>query len=121
MHRWVARAVVAAAAASVIGTGVMASPALAGRSSSGRYEAVIGHFKTKAVAKSKKADAVRKGLTGSHKVVVQKIASNNWEVELDNGWSTKSEAEAVCKKARKLGIHCYAEKEGHGIPPEWGL
>jgi hypothetical protein len=121
MNRFVARAVVAAAATSVIGAGIMASPALASRSRSGRYEAVIGHFTTQSVAKAKKADAVKKGWTGSHKVVIQKIASNNWEVELDNGWSTRSGAEAVCRKARKLGIHCYAEKEGHGIPSEWGL
>ena len=121
MKRSVARALVAALASSVLGLGAMASPALANRSASGRYEAVIGHFQTQAIAKAKKADAIRKGWTGSHKVVIQKIASNNWEVELDNGWSTRSEAEAVCKKARRLGIHCYAEKEGHGIPREWGL
>jgi hypothetical protein len=82
----------------------------------GRYEVVVCHCRSMSKAKAAKAAALKKGWP---KVVIQVIASDNVEVELANGYRTKSDAEKVASKARRMGIHCYTEKEGHGIPSEW--
>ena len=47
---------------------------------------------------------------------VQKITSTNWEAEIFNGGRSKSQAQAVCAKARRFGnlAHCSVEQEFHG-------
>jgi len=49
-------------------------------------------------------------------VHVQRISATNWEAEIFNGGRTKSQAEAVCAKARKFNNlpHCSVEQEFHG-------
>ena len=92
----------------VLAIGGLASPASA--KSSGWESILGGHLKTQSAAQKLATQAKAKGF----KVHVQKISSGNYEAEIFNGGS-KSQAAAVCAKARKAGLpHCSIEQEMHG-------
>jgi hypothetical protein len=102
----------AVAAAMTIGT--LTAPAQA--ASSG-WEAILGgHIGTRAAATRIADQARAKGF----KVYVQKVSAGNYEAEIFNGGRTRSQAEAVCARARKVGglAHCSVEQEFHGN--HWG-
>jgi hypothetical protein len=90
--------------------GALAAPASA--ASSGWESILGGHLGSQStatrIAQSAKSD-------GFH-VFVQRISGQNWEVEIFNGGRTKSQAVAVCAKAKKFHNlpHCSVEQEFHG-------
>lgn len=102
------RLVAGGALAGLLAMGALAPPASA--KSSG-WEAILGgHLKSQSAAQKIANQAKAKGF----KAHVQKISSSNWEAEIFNGGS-KSQAAAVCAKARKAGLaHCSIEQEFHG-------
>ena|GEM_PF-5243272 len=105
-----ARLVIGAAVAALMTVGALASPASA--ASSG-WEAILGgHIRSGAQA-TKIANAAKKDGFKTH---VQKISATNWEAEIFNGGRSKSQATAVCAKARKFKNlpHCSVEQEFHG-------
>ncbi|HKN39652.1 MAG TPA: hypothetical protein VJ622_05935 [Acidimicrobiia bacterium] len=105
-----ARLVVGAAVAGLLAIGAVASPASA--ASSG-WEAILGgHIRSGTTANRIAAAAKHDGF----RVHVQRISATNWEAEIFNGGRTKSQAEAVCAKARKFNNlpHCSVEQEFHG-------
>ena len=98
----------AVAAAMTIAT--LAAPAQA--ASSG-WEAILGGHIRSGSAATRIANLARaKGF----RVHVQKISSSNWEAEIFNGGRSRSQAEAVCAQARRVGglPHCSVEQEFHG-------
>jgi hypothetical protein len=108
--RRAARLVIVGLAAGAMGVAAMAAPASA--SSSGWESILGGHIRSGAEAKRIAAAAAKDGF----KVHVQKISATNWEAEIFNGGKTKSQALAVCAKAKKFGNlpHCSVEQEFHG-------
>ena len=89
--------------------GALAPPASA--SSSGWESILGGHIRSGATANRIAAQAKAAGF----RVHVQKITATNWEAEIFNGGKTKSQALAVCAKAKKAGLaHCSVEQEFHG-------
>ena len=104
-----ARLVVGAAVAGLLAIGAVASASAA---SSG-WEAILGgHIRSGTTANRIAAAAKHDGF----RVHVQRISATNWEAEIFNGGRTKSQAEAVCAKARKFNNlpHCSVEQEFHG-------
>jgi cell division septation protein DedD len=93
----------------VMTIGALAPPASA--SSSGWESILGGHIRSGAAANRIAAQAKAAGF----RVHVQKITATNWEAEIFNGGRTRSQAEAVCAKARQKGLpHCSVEQEFHG-------
>jgi hypothetical protein len=107
--RTAARLVASGSLAALMALGGLASPASA--SSSG-WEAILGgHIRSASAARKIASQAKSKGF----KVYVQRISSNNYEAEIFNGGRSRSQAEAVCARARKAGLpHCSVEQEFHG-------
>jgi hypothetical protein len=108
--RGAARLIIGGVTAGLLALGGLAAPANA--SSSG-WEAILGgHIRSGAQAKRIAAAATKDGF----KVHVQKITATNWEAEIFNGGRSKSQAAAVCAKARKFSNlpHCSVEQEFHG-------
>ena len=108
-----ARLLIGGAVAAAMACGALAAPAEA--ASSG-WEAILGgHLKSRAAATAIANQAKAKGF----KVYVQKISAHNWEAEIFNGGHTKSQAQAVCARAKAAGLaHCSVEQEFHGN--HWG-
>ena len=109
-----ARLLIGGALAAVMTVGTLAGPAQAGSSG---WEAILGgHIRSRAVATKIANQARAKGF----KVYVQKISATNWEAEIFNGGRSRSQAEAVCARARRVGglAHCSVEQEFHGN--HWG-
>jgi len=109
-----ARLLIGGAMAAVLTIATLAAPAQA--SSSG-WEAILGgHIRSGSAATKIANQARAKGF----KVYVQKISASNWEAEIFNGGRSRSEAEAVCARARRVGglAHCSVEQEFHGN--HWG-
>ena len=103
------RLLIGAALAAVMTMGTLAAPAQA---SSAGWEAILGGHMGSRSAATRIADAAR---ARGFRVYVQKISATNWEAEIFNGGSTKSQALAVCAKAKKAGLaHCSVEQEFHG-------
>jgi hypothetical protein len=109
-NRGAARLVVGAAVAGLMTMGALASPASA--SSSGWESILGGHIRSGTQANKIAAAAKKDGF----KTHVQKISATNWEAEIFNGGRTKSQALAVCAKAKKFSNlpHCSVEQEFHG-------
>jgi hypothetical protein len=105
-----ARFVVAGLVAGAMSVAALAAPASA--ASSGWESILGGHIRSGAVADRVAAAAKRDGF----RVHVQEISRTNWEAEIFNGGRTKSQAEAVCARARRFGNlpHCSVEQEFHG-------
>jgi SPOR domain len=95
--------------------GGTAAPAVAA-AKQGRWEVILGHFKTRQAAQAAQAHAQSRG----YKAVIQPIAPGNVEVEIANGLASKAAASKVCSRARSRGVHCSVEQEFHGIPLGWG-
>jgi hypothetical protein len=97
--------------AGMLTLGVLAAPS-ASAASSGWESILGGHIRSGAVANKVAALAAKDGF----RVHVQKITSTNWEAEIFNGGSSKSQASAVCARARKFSNlpHCSVEQEFHG-------
>ena len=109
-NRGAARLVVGAAVAGVMTIGALTSPASA--ASSGWESILGGHIRSGAEATRIAAEAKKEGF----RVHVQRIAARNWEAEIFNGGHSKSQALAVCARARRFGNlpHCSVEQEFHG-------
>ena len=104
-----ARLFIGGAVAGLMTIGALAPPASA--SSSGWESILGGHIRSGATANKVAAEAKAAGF----RVHVQKITATNWEAEIFNGGRTRSQAEAVCAKAKRLGLpHCSVEQEFHG-------
>ena len=104
------RLFIGGAVAGLMTIGALAPPASA--ASSG-WEAILGgHIRSGTTANRIAAAAKHDGF----RVHVQRISATNWEAEIFNGGRTKSQAEAVCAKARKFNNlpHCSVEQEFHG-------
>jgi hypothetical protein len=113
-ERATARMLIGGAIAAVMAIAMLAAPAQAG---SAGWEAILGgHLRSGAAATKVANQARAKGF----KVYVQKISANNWEAEIYNGGRSRSQAEAVCARARRVGglAHCSVEQEFHGN--HWG-
>ena len=113
-ERATARLLIGGAMAAVVTVATLAAPAQA--SSSG-WEAILGgHIRSGSAATKIANQARAKGF----KVYVQKISASNWEAEIFNGGRSRSQAEAVCARARRVGglAHCSVEQEFHGN--HWG-
>jgi len=108
--RGAARLFIGGLVAGVMAIGAMAPPASA--ASSGWESILGGHIRSGAEASRIAAAAKKDGF----RVHVQKITSTNWEAEIFNGGRSKSQALAVCAKARRFGNlpHCSVEQEFHG-------
>jgi hypothetical protein len=108
-ERAVARLLIGGALAAAMTVATLAGPAQA--ASSGWESILGGHIRSRATA-----DKIAKQARAAHfKTYVQKITSTNYEVEIFNGGHSKSQAVAVCAKARKAGLaHCGVEQEFHG-------
>ena len=107
--RGAARLFVGGAMAGLLALGATAAPASA--SSSGWESILGGHIRTKTEATRIATLARHKGF----RVYVQKVSTGNWETEIYNGGRTKSQALAVCAKAKRAGLpHCSVEQEFHG-------
>ena len=105
---------IGAALAAVMTIGVLAAPAQA---SSAGYESILGGHLSSGSAATRVANLARaKGF----RVYVQRISASNWEAEIFNGGRSRSEADAVCARARRVGglPHCSVEQEFHGN--HWG-
>jgi SPOR domain len=96
------------------------SPALAAKQAAparrGRWEVILGHFRTRPAAEAARTQAQSRG----YKAVIQPIGPGNVEVEIANGLATRGEATTFCSRARSRGLHCSVEQEFHGIPRDWG-
>jgi hypothetical protein len=104
------RLVASGSLAAFLALGGLASPASA--SSSG-WEAILGgHLRSASEARRIASDAKSQGF----RVYVQRISSNNYEAEIFNGGRSRTQAEAVCARARRVGglPHCSVEQEMHG-------
>jgi hypothetical protein len=89
--------------------GALAPPASA--SSSGWESILGGHIRSGAVATRIAKEAKAAGF----RTHVQRISATNWETEIFNGGRSRSQAEAVCARARRAGLpHCSVEQEFHG-------
>ena len=108
--RGAARLFIGGLVAGVMAVGALAAPASA--SSSGWESILGGHIRSGAEASRIAAAAKKDGF----RVHVQKITSSNWEAEIFNGGRSKSQALAVCAKARRFSNlpHCSVEQEFHG-------
>ena len=103
-----ARLLIGGAMAAVMTIATLAGPAQA--ASSGWESILGGHIRSRATADKIAKQARAKGF----KTYVQKISSTNYEVEIFNGGRSKSQAQAVCAKAKKAGLpHCSVEQEFH--------
>lgn len=103
------RLLIGGAVAGLMTIGALAPPASA--SSSGWESILGGHIRSGAEANRIAAQAKAAGF----RVHVQKITATNWEAEIFNGGKTKSQALAVCAKAKKAHLaHCSVEQEFHG-------
>ena len=108
-----ARLLIGAAAAAALTIATLAAPAQA--ASSGWESILGGHIGSRAAATRIANQASRAGF----RTYVQKISTHNWEAEIFNGGSSKSQALAVCARARRAGLaHCSVEQEFHG--DHWG-
>ena len=108
-NRGAARLFIGGAVAGLMTIGALAAPASA--SSSGWESILGGHIRSGAAA-TKIANQAKKA---GFRVHVQRITATNWEAEIFNGGRTKSQALAVCAKAKKAGLpHCSVEQEFHG-------
>ena len=96
--------------------GGTAAPALAAHAQRGRWEVILGHFKTMREAQAAQAHAESRG----YKAVIQPIGPGNVEVEIANGLASRADATTFCSRARSHGIHCSVEEEFHGYPSGWG-
>ena len=108
------RLLIGGALAAVLTVGTLAAPAQAGSSG---WEAILGgHIGSRSTATRIANLARAKGF----RVYVQKISASNWEAEIFNGGRSRSQAEAVCARARRVGglPHCSVEQEFHGN--HWG-
>ena len=104
-----ARLLIGGAMAAVLTVATLAAPAQA--ASSGWESIIGGHIRSRATADKIAKQARAAGL----KTYVQKISSTNYEVEIFNGGSSRSSAQAACAKAKKAGLpHCSVEQEFHG-------
>jgi hypothetical protein len=104
-----ARLLIGAAAAAVMTIATLSAPAQA--ASSGWESILGGHIRSRATADT----IARQARANGFKTYVQKISSTNYEVEIFNGGSSKSQALAACAKAKKSGLpHCVVEQEFHG-------
>jgi hypothetical protein len=109
-NRGAARLFIGGVVAGVTMLGALAAPASA--SSSG-WEAILGgHIRSGAQATHIANLAKAKGF----RTHVQRISATNWEAEIFNGGRSRSQAEAVCDRARRVGglPHCSVEQEFHG-------
>jgi hypothetical protein len=108
-NRGAARLFIGGLVAGALTIGALAPPASA--ASSG-WEAILGgHLRSGAEASKVAAAAKAAGF----RVHVQRISGTNWEAEVFNGGRTKSDALAVCARARKFALaHCSVEQEFHG-------
>jgi hypothetical protein len=109
-----ARLLIGGALAAVMTIGTLAAPAQA---SSAGWEAILGgHIRSQAAA----TKIAKQARANGFKVYVQKISATNWEAEIFNGGRSRSQAEAVCARARRVGglAHCSVEQEFHG--DHWG-
>jgi hypothetical protein len=95
--------------------GGTAAPALAA-AKHGRWEVILGHFKTRQAAQAAQAHAQSRG----YKAVIQPIGPGNVEVEIANGLASRAAANSFCSRAKSRGLHCSVEQEFHGFPPGWG-
>jgi hypothetical protein len=103
------RLVVSGSVAALMTLGGFASPANA--ASSGWESILGGHLRSASAAQNVASQAARAGF----RVHVQRISSGNYEAEIFNGGSSKSQAAAVCARANRLGLpHCSVEQEFHG-------
>ena len=104
-----ARLLIGGAMTAVITIATLAGPAQA--ASSGWESILGGHIGSRATA----ARIARKAKAEGFKAYLQQISSSNYEVEIFNGGHSKSQALAVCAKAKKAGLpHCSVEQEFHG-------
>jgi hypothetical protein len=104
-----ARVLIGGALAGLLTIGALAAPASA--ASSG-WESILGGHISSGSAATRIANQAK--AAGFH-VHVQRISSSNWEAEIFNGGRSRSQADAVCAKAKKLGLpHCSVEQEFHG-------
>jgi hypothetical protein len=89
--------------------GALAPPASA--ASSGWESILGGHIRSGAVA----TRIAKEAKTAGFRTHVQRISATNWEAEIFNGGRSRSQAEAVCARARRAGLpHCSVEQEFHG-------
>lgn len=96
--------------AALLAMGGLAPPASASR---GNWEAILGgHVGSSSEARHIASQAQREGF----RAYVHEISSHNYEAEIFNGGGSRSDAEAVCARARRAGglPHCSAEQEFHG-------
>jgi hypothetical protein len=108
-NRGAARLFIGGAMAGLVSIGALAAPASA--SSSGWESILGGHIRSGAAATKIANQAKAAGF----RVHVQRISATNWEAEIFNGGRSRSQADAACAKARKLGLpHCSVEQEFHG-------
>jgi hypothetical protein len=108
-NRGAARLVIGGLAAGALTIGALAPPASA--ASSG-WEAILGgHLRNGA-----EASRITAAAKAAHfRVHVQRISATNWEAEIFNGGRTRSDALAVCARARQFALpHCSVEQEFHG-------
>jgi hypothetical protein len=105
----VTRLVVTGSVAALMTLGGFASPANAG--SSGWESILGGHLRSASAAQHIASQAARAGF----RTHVQRISSTNYEAEIFNGGSSRSQAAAVCARANSLGLpYCSTEQEFHG-------
>ena len=119
-HSARARPAVSAAVTALLLVGGAASPAVAAKpvasAKRGRWEVILGHFRTRPAAEAAQAHAQSRG----YKAVIQPIGPGNVEVEIANGLASRDEATRFCSRARSRGLRCSVEQEFHGIPRDWG-
>jgi hypothetical protein len=95
--------------AALLALGGLTSPASA---STHDYESILGGHLSSAGAAKRIARAAERDGFRTH---VQRISTGNYEAEIFNG-GTRSQAAAVCAKAKRAGDlpHCSVEREFHG-------
>ncbi len=107
--RGATRLLIGGAVAGLMTIGALAPPASA--SSSGWESILGGHIRSGAAATRIAKEAKAAGF----RTHVQRISATNWEAEIFNGGRSRSQAEAVCARARRAGLpHCSVEQEFHG-------
>jgi hypothetical protein len=107
--RGAARLVIGGAVAGLLAIGVLAPSASAG--SSGWESILGGHLSSGPAA----ARIVKQAEKAGFRAYAQRISATNWEAEIFNGGRSKSQALAVCAKAKQAGLpHCSVEQEFHG-------
>ena len=105
----VTRLAVTGSLAAVLALSGVASPASA--SSSGWESILGGHLRSASAAQRIASQARAEGF----RTHVQRISSGNYEAEIFNVGRSRSQADAVCARARKAGLaHCSVEQEFHG-------